>query len=184
MRMTLLESVDDLLQSRPEMSRLLTLTVDASRWDREDAHDYIGAAWNRLKANLRASIGSFSYLWVREETDRGQPHLHVLVSRYLPQDRVSDAWARTGMGSIVDIRRVEPRKAGHYLAKYLAKDAMQDMPDGVHRYGSSADIDLEVRGSGGSSDDEWIVQAKDDAIDKWLPAKGVDYIPDLAEPPP
>jgi hypothetical protein len=182
-KQNLLEDIDRLLEQRPEMSRLLTLTVDASRWHREEAHAEIGAAWNRLRSNLKAAIGDFSYVWIREETDRGQPHLHVLVSRYLPQARVAAAWSSTGMGDVVDIRRVEARKAGHYLAKYLAKDAMRYMPDGVHRYGSSADIDLDVRESGGSSEDEWVVEAEDPAIDRWLPAEPVDYIPDTGEPP-
>lgn len=165
MKMNLLEGVDQLVQERPEMSRFLTLTVDPSRHvDREVAHADIGAAWNRLRTFLQRRYGDFSYVWVREETDAGWPHLHVIVSRYLPQQDIAAAWDRTGMGRVVDIQSVNARKAGHYLAKYLAKDAMAHLPDGVHRYGSSADIDLGVRG--GSTErlgpSPWYLATEDD----------------------
>lgn len=52
-------------------------------------------------------IGSFSYIWVREEQDSGLPHLHILVSRYLPQDWLSRRWEELGGGEIVDIRQIE-----------------------------------------------------------------------------
>lgn len=165
MKRNLLEDIDALLEDRPEMSRLLTLTVDPSQvMDRDEAHKRIGEAFNRLKSYLRAAHGSFSHVWVREEQGNGYPHLHVLVSRYLPQSDVASAWSRTGMGEVVDIRKVDTRKAGHYLAKYLAKDAMAHMPSGVHRYGSSADISLNVRG-GSTSDSEpspWNLMAATD----------------------
>jgi hypothetical protein len=54
-------------------------------------------------------------------------------------------------------------KAAHYIGKYLTKDAMTDLPDGIRRYGSSADLDLAVR-DGGDSDDEWSLRMDDYAI--------------------
>jgi hypothetical protein len=182
MKMNLLEELDRVLEERPELSRLLTLTVDPSRVvDRRAAHRDIGKAWNRLRSYLRQAHGRFSYIWVREEQDNGMPHLHVLVSRFLPQSEVAAAWSRTGMGDVVDIRRVEARKAGHYVAKYLAKDAMANLPSGVHRYGSSADLDLEVRG--GSSDDEtsWFLATEDPVTGVPTEAGPMDFI---RRPPP
>jgi len=185
MKMNLLEEIDRVVEERPELSRLLTLTVDPARMvDREAAHEEIGEAWNRLRSYIQASYGDFSYIWVREEQENGYPHLHVLVSRYLPQSEVSAAWSRAGMGDIVDIRRVDARKAGHYVAKYLAKDAMAYLPSGVHRYGSSADLDLAVRG--GSSDEEssWILEAEDDVTGLVLEACPSDFIRRRPDPPP
>lgn len=184
MKMNLLEGIDDLLRRRPEMSRLLTLTVDAKRWEREEAHREIGEAWDRLRSYIRQSHGDFSYVWIREETDRGLPHLHVLVSRYLPQKEVAAAWERTGMGNVVDIRRVEARKAGHYLAKYLADDAMAFLPSGVHRYGSSADLELGVRGGGDDGPFRWVIEAHDPVSDKWVGASSGDFIRQPDRPPP
>ena len=183
MKMNLLEGIDDAVAERPDLSRLLTLTVDPSRFaDRQAAHREIGEAWNRLKAALRSSHGQFSHIWVREEQENGYPHLHVLVSRYLPQSEVRAAWDRAGMGEVVDIRRVEARKAGHYIAKYLAKDAMAFLPSGVHRYGSSADIELGVRGGSSDEDTAWVLEAQDRVTGVVRVATPGDFI--RREPPP
>lgn len=183
MKMNLLEGIDEAVQERPELSRLLTLTVDPSRFvDRRAAHRKIGEGWNRLKAALRSSHGRFSHIWVREEQESGWPHLHVLVSRYLPQSEVEAAWDRAGMGEVVDIRRVEARKAGHYIAKYLAKDAMAFLPSGVHRYGSSADIELGVRGGSSEGESAWVLEAEDRVTGVVTEACPGDFI--RREPPP
>lgn len=187
MKMNLLESIDRAVEERPELSRLLTLTTDPARVpDRREAHREIGEAWNRLRSYIQASYGDFSYIWVREETDAGYPHLHVLVSRFLPQSEVAAAWSRTGMGEVVDIRRVEARKAGHYVAKYLAKDAMAHLPSGVHRYGSSADIELQVRGGsdGGEEPSPWILEAEDRFTGVLTEAAPGDFIRREPDPPP
>lgn len=183
MKMNLLEGVDQLIDQRPEMSRFMTLTVDAKRWDRREAHRQIGRAWNQLRSALTAKYGDFSYVWVREETDRGYPHLHVLVSRYLPQGEVARLWNQTGMGEVVDLRKIDARKAGHYLAKYLAKDAMANLPVGVHRYGTSSDIDLGVRGDSGA-DGPWSLVAWDPVIEGWMSAASGDFIRQPDRPPP
>lgn len=182
MKMNLLESIDRVLEERPELSRLLTLTVDPSRVaDRETAHRDIGKAWNRLRSYLKSAHGDFSYIWVREEQENGMPHLHVLVSRYLPQSDVAAAWSRTGMGDIVDIRSVEARKAGHYISKYLAKDAMSSVPSGVHRYGSSSDLDLDVRSSGSTEPTPWTLESEDPVTGVMTEASPADFI---RRPPP
>lgn len=87
------------------------------------------------------------------------------------------------MGSVVDIRRVEARKAGHYMAKYLAKDAMANLPSGVHRYGSSSDIDIAVRGATSSDEDTpWIVEALDEITGVYTEALPADF--QRRKPPP
>lgn len=186
MKMNLLEEVDRVIGNRPELCRFVTLTVDPARFpDREAAHREIGEAWNRLRSYIQASYGDFSYIWVREEQDNGMPHLHLLVSRFLPQAEISAAWDRAGMGEVVDIRRTEARKAGHYMAKYLAKDAMSHMPSGVHRYGSSADIDLDVRGgSDGSDESDWRLVAEDAITGVTVEATRGDFIRRPPDPPP
>lgn len=188
MKMNLLEGIDRLLDARPEMSRLLTLTVDPGRFpDAEAAHREIGEAWDRLRAALRSAYGDFSYVWVREEQENGYPHLHALVSRFLPQDHVQRLWASSGAGEVVDIRQVEARKAGHYVAKYLAKDAMSNVPSGVHRYGSSGDIRLGVRGGEGDDDRDWQLLVDDPVVGGYRGVASGDFIrqdrpPDAGEP--
>ena len=75
------------------------------------------------------------------------------MDRYIPQGWLSRRFAALGGGQVVDIRyldRVE--QAAHYVGKYLTKEALSGLPDGIRRYGSSQDIDLAVRG--GSDDDD------------------------------
>ena len=186
MKMNLLEGIDRVVENRPQMCRLLTLTVDPSRVvDREAAHRDIGEAWNRLRSFIQSSYGDFSYIWVREETEQGYPHLHVIVSRFLPQGEISAAWSRAGMGEVVDIRQVSARKTGHYIAKYLAKDAMAHMPSGTHRFGSSADIELEVRGgSDGNEESDWRLVAEDAVTGVMVEAAPGDFVRRRSDPPP
>jgi hypothetical protein len=156
MRQNLVEEIERVAKERPGMSRLLTLTLDPEKAPRkqENQHHYITERWNALRTRLKREIGDFSYIWVREEQESGLPHLHAIVSRYLPQEIVSGAWADLGGGGVVDIRKIDRvDKAAHYVGKYLTKDALSGLPDGIRRYGSSADIDLEVRGGGGSERD-------------------------------
>jgi hypothetical protein len=88
---------------------------------------------------------------VREEGENDNPHLHLIVDRYLPQNELSTISKRVGLGEVVDIRRVSARNMAKYLTKYLTKGSMATLPKGARRYGSSADIDLAVRGGGGDS---------------------------------
>jgi hypothetical protein len=75
------------------------------------------------------------------------------VSRYLDQGWLSSRWAELGGGEIMDIQRIERvEKTAHYLGKYLTKSALSGLPDGVRRYGSSQDIDLDVRSNDDSDD--------------------------------
>ena len=158
MRMNLVEEIKRVTSERPEMSRLLTLTLDPdeapSRQERQ--HKYITERWNALRTRLKREIGDFSYIWVREEQENGLPHLHAIVSRYLPQSTVSSAWSDLGGGEVVDIRKIDrTEKAAHYVGKYLTKNALSGLPDGIQRYNSSADITLDVRGDKEDSEGDW-----------------------------
>lgn len=178
MRQNLIEEIQCITAERPELSRMLTLTLDPARApdDQGEQHRYITERWNALRTRLKREIGDFSYIWVREEQENGLPHLHALVSRYLPQGVVSTAWSDLGGGEIVDIRAIENvEKAAHYVGKYLTKDALSGLPSGIRRYGSSADLDLDVRG-GGDSEDDWQLLVEDDVIDAPRPVVKADFI--------
>jgi hypothetical protein len=158
MRQNLIEEISRVTSERPEMSRLLTLTLDPAKApeDQGEQHRYITERWNALRTRLKREIGDFSYIWVREEQENGLPHLHAIVSRYLPQGVVSKAWSELGGGEIVDIRKIDRAdKAAHYVGKYLTKDALSGLPDGIQRYNSSQDITLDVRGDKDDSDGDW-----------------------------
>jgi hypothetical protein len=166
------------------MSRMLTLTLDPAKApaSQEEQHYYITERWNALRTRLKREIGDFSYIWVREEQESGLPHLHALVSRYLPWSVVDTAWKELG-GGHVDLQKVERvEKAAHYVGKYLTKDALSGLPDGIRRYGSSSDISLDVRG-GGESDDDWELLVDDDVTGVPREAVKADFIRD-DDPPP
>lgn len=164
MRMNLVEEIQRVCRSRPEMRRLLTLTLDPSKApdSREEQHEYLTRRWNALRTELVDKYGGLSFIWVREEGEEGDlPHLHIIVNRYIPQGWLSSTWAKLGGGEVVDIRRMERvEKAAHYVGKYLTKNALSGMPEGIHRYGSSSDIDLAVRSETDSSE-SWTLMMDD-----------------------
>jgi hypothetical protein len=155
MRMNLIEELDRLIEERPQLRRLLTLTLDpsAAPVDQGDQHRYLTERFNALRTELNDRYDGLSYVWIREEGESDNPHLHLLVDRYLDQGELSKIAKRVGLGEIVDIRYVNARNAARYLTKYLTKGSMADLPDGIQRYGSSSDIDLAVRGGDGDSRD-------------------------------
>lgn len=164
MRMNLVEELDRLVEERPELRRFLTLTVDPSAVpEQKEQHRYLTERFNALRTELNDRYDGLSYVWVREEGEAGNPHLHLIVDRYLPQAELSALAERVGLGEVVDIRRVNARNMAKYLTKYLTKGSMAHLPKGCRRYGSSADIDLSVRGGGGDGRqwdlmmDDWTV---------------------------
>ncbi len=163
MRMSLIEELDRLVAERPEMRRLLTLTLDPATAPEtvEGQHEYLTDRFNALRTELNDYYDDLSYVWIREEGgENGRPHLHLLVDRYMPQNEVSILADRVGLGRVVDIRRVNARNAARYLTSYLGKGSLANLPKGLRRYGSSADVDLDVRGGDGDERD-WVLMMDD-----------------------
>lgn len=172
MRQNLVEEIEALVHERPEMRRLMSLTLDPKKVPPEVQDDddaltaYLMNTWRKFRVYIQREYGDFSFVWVKEQGEENGKHwhLHVLVSRYLNQSWISEAWSAVGGGEVVDIRRVDRvEKVAHYLGKYLTKNALSDFPDGVQRYGTSEDIDLDVRG-GGDSERSWQLMMDDYAI--------------------
>lgn len=154
MRHNFIEELERLVHERPELRRFLTLTLDPETAPDETAeqHEYLTERFNALRTSLNDRYDGLSYIWVREEGENDNPHLHLIVDRYLPQDELSHLSERAGLGRVVNIKRVEARSMAKYLTKYLTKGSMANLPKGARRYGSSADIDLSVRGGDGEGD--------------------------------
>jgi len=185
LRMSLIEEIERITEERPEMRRFLTLTVDDSGPEtKAEQHKHITERFNALRTELRDRYPDLSYLWVRHEGDeRDRPHLHLLVDRYLPQAELSMLAERVGLGKVVDIRRVDARNAAHYISAYLGRGALSFLPDGARRYGSSADVDLDPRDTGDSSED-WRLAAWSDLPEMFVPAVPGDFSRDPDRPPP
>lgn len=167
MRMNLVEEIDRVCTSNPEMRRLLTLTLDPKKApdDDDEKHAYLTQRWNALRTELNDEYGDISYIWVREEgeeSDDPHPHLHIIVDRFLPQSWLSSTWSELGGGEVVDIRRIDRvEQAAHYVGKYLTKNALSGLPKGIRRYGSSQDITLNVRGDKEESERDWSLKMDD-----------------------
>lgn len=162
MRMNFIEELERLVEERPALRRFVTLTLDPDQApaNQEEQHRYLTERFNALRTELNDRYDDLSYIWVREEGESDNPHLHLVVDRYLPQDELSMLSERVGLGKIVNIKRVNARNMAKYITKYLTKGSMADLPKGSRRYGSSADIDLKVRGGGGDSR-EWDLMMDD-----------------------
>jgi hypothetical protein len=84
--------------------------------------------------------GKFQWAWVREVAERkpgcvcletlacrcgvggGRLHVHMLWDApYVPQWVLGAAAVRSGLGSVLDVRRVSGKRAASYVAKYLVK---------------------------------------------------------------
>jgi hypothetical protein len=187
LRMSLIEEIERITDDRPQLRRFLTLTVDESApVGKERRHEYITERWNALRTELNDRYDDLSYLWVRHEGDeRDRPHLHLLVDRFIPVEELSMLSGRVGLGEVVDIRRVDPRNAAHYISAYLGKGSLSYLPDGARRYGSSADVDLDPRSTGGDDEEsDWILTAYDDIVEGWIPASSGDFRPQPQRDPP
>ena len=168
MRCNLIEELDRLIEERPELRRLLTITLDedVAPDDQDEQHEYLTERWNALRTEIKDQYPGMSFVWIREEGESDNPHLHLLVDRFLPQAFLSKTAQRVGLGRVVDIRRVNARNAAKYVTKYLTKGALHDLPDGARRYGSSADIQLAVRGSHEEPEEDWDLLMDDYEVSK------------------
>ena len=178
MRSNLVEEIDRVCRARPALRRLMTLTLDPAKApaDQEKQHKYLTERWNALRTALdRKFGGKLSFIWVREEGEKSDdlhPHLHIIVNQYIDQGWLSQTWSELGGGEVVDIRYIDRvEKAAHYVGKYLTKNALSGLPDGIRRYGSSQDIDLQVRGHSGESEASCTLLMEDYEIvtDDWTP---------------
>lgn len=156
MRQNLVEGIEELVNEKPSMRRLMTLTLDPSKIpdDNKEQSDYIMHVWEKMRVYIERHYGEFSYVWVKEKQDNGNWHLHVLISRYLAWEWINNAWKSLGGGHvrIEKIDRVE--KVSRYLGKYLTKNALSGFPKNVRRYGTSENINLNVRNNT-ESEDNW-----------------------------
>jgi len=104
--------------------RLLTLTVDPSKWDNpRAAFDGTRRHVPELIRYLRKRFGACEYLRVTELTKGGWPHYHLLVrSPFLPHAVVKEKWKELTGAIIVDLRPVKNHfRTYTYLVKYLSK---------------------------------------------------------------
>lgn len=143
------------------LCRLMTLTLDPAKIPvGDDRYAYIADVWRKFREYLKREYGKVSFVWIVELQRNGNPHFHVLVSRYVSQKWVSATWDTLGGGRIVDVRYVDIQRVRVYLSKYLAKQwNEQDIPKGKRRYTTSRDISIwsEPDGTTREPTGEWML---------------------------
>jgi len=105
-------------------NRFVTLTVWTEAYETPRiAYDKTRRAIGQLSRKLRKEFGEFEYFRVLEVTKKGWPHYHLIVrSPYIPQQTISDYWARLARSKIVDVRKIRrPSDIYRYVVKYLGK---------------------------------------------------------------
>jgi hypothetical protein len=83
------------------------------------------------------------YFWVLEFQDRGAPHYHILVNKWIPKGELSDRWFRIVNSGDLDhlhygtrIEAIRDKgKIKGYLNKYMCKREQKIVPEGFEKVG-------------------------------------------------
>jgi len=126
-------------------TRFLTLTVNPTVGRNPNQRlQLLAHAWRILVMRLRRRYpqAPIEYLAIVEATERGEPHLHILLrSPYIPQAWLSSAMSEVLNSPIVDIRAIKnQRQVLYYIAKYITKKPAQFGTS--KRYWSSRNYEL------------------------------------------
>lgn len=92
----------------------------------------------RLIKRMYRYCGDLKYFWILEFQERGAPHLHLLLDKYIPKDWLSKAWyevVRAGdprhLAAGTFIKKIDdPDHDIGYLTTYLGKEYQKNVPDG------------------------------------------------------
>src|SRR5207253_3520045 len=102
-----------------KLTRFVSLTLDPYKIN-GDPVAYLRSTFNKFRTYLKRRYGqSITYIAVLEFQKNGNPHLHLVIDRYVPQKWISESWDSLGGGRIVDIRHVDLHRVSRYLSKYL-----------------------------------------------------------------
>jgi hypothetical protein len=145
------------------LTRLMTLTLDPQKVC-GDPYTHLSDVWRKFRVYLGREYGSrVSFIWIMELQQNGNPHLHVLVDRFVHQKWASRTWEAVGGGRIVDVRYVDIQRVRAYLSKYLTKPWHQmRVPPRKRRCSASQDICLSRtpdEGADVATQSEWVLFA-------------------------
>jgi len=92
---------------------------------------YINYLWNKARTRMKTRY-RIEYVRVLElHDDEVRPHIHLLVSEYVPIEYWRTVWTAAGGGRNLKIKRIRDRieDAARYLMKYLTKAAHSCDPE-------------------------------------------------------
>jgi hypothetical protein len=135
------------------LQRFVTLTVDPKKIGDQEPVPYLRDCWSKLRVYLKREFGlAPKYICVLEFQKNGNPHLHILVDRFISQAWLKDTWQRIGGGEHVDIRHVDLHRVARYLSKYLTKELLLSAPLRSRRVTTSHGIHLNPKKDDNSAD--------------------------------
>lgn len=119
--------------------RLVTLTFTPQHLDKVTLLKAVATSFRRLSIRLRKKFPGVQYVRTLEIHKSGNPHLHMIIDRYVPIAWLQLNWNKCG-GGIADIRRPH-RKDGQkkpctykQAARYLTEEIEKAVQD-PHRLG-------------------------------------------------
>ncbi|MGA3026484.1 MAG: hypothetical protein ABSF98_17095 [Bryobacteraceae bacterium] len=130
-----------------KLQRFLTLTLDPKKmqsgWGVKEKITFLHQTWRKMRVSLRRLLGkSLAFIAVVELQGNGNPHLHVLVGRFLPKQWITDAWQAVGGGWATRIEYADVHRVAAYLSKYLTDDSLSEFPPGTRRFSTSRGLAL------------------------------------------
>lgn len=132
-----------LLSGEPDMFITLTAGPKAGATPDAAARTMV-CGWRKLRPRIAKKLGINlpPFHLVMEGTDKGMPHLHILLRMpFLWKGWLSEQWEDLAGSPIVDIQRISSQiQAASYLSKYLTK--VEKRFDGCHRHWGSRDWGL------------------------------------------
>jgi hypothetical protein len=154
-----------------KLQRFVTLTLDPASI-RGNPVKYLSGCFADLRVYLRRQHGvAPKYIRVLEFQKNGNPHLHILVDRFIPQSWLKAAWTAVGGGRFVDVRFVDIHRVSRYLSKYLTKELLISAPSRSRRVTTAQGMHLFEKKT---SDYRWRLRRV--AIDGLLRAYAADVI--------
>jgi hypothetical protein len=130
------------IAEREQLNRFLTLTLDPRKIEGSPVR-YLRRVFNKFRVYLLRKYGrSIKYIAVLEFHKNGNPHLHILLDRFIKQQWISEKWSALGGGKIVDIKFVDVHRISRYLSKYLTKELLLSAPPRSRRVTTSRGIHL------------------------------------------
>jgi hypothetical protein len=125
------------------LNKFLTLTLDPEKLKGVQATKYLKYCLHKFMTICRRQYGSqISYICVLEYHKNGNPHLHIVLDRYIDQAWIQEKWLAVG-GGWVFIEYVNVLKVANYLSKYLSKEMLTSpAPKGSRRVTTSRNIRL------------------------------------------
>lgn len=128
------------------LTRHLVITVPGKTFrkfvDADESFDYFSYAWQKFRVMFKREYGdNLQYIAFRRAQKDGYCHMHALVDRYIPVNKINDISRRAGLG-YASINFVDVHRITSYLSKYWYKDHEWLIPKGMRHITTSRGIKL------------------------------------------